>query len=855
MITRTKDLPTGTVTFFFSDVQDSTDLLQRLASGFKDVVERHAAIIRDCLAAHNGVEVSTEGDSFFAVFRQAADAVDAAIEVQRKLAAEPWPAGGTVAVRIGLHAGTADLGHDNYIGLDVNRAARISAAGHGGQVVVSETVRALVSGADYSDLGKHSLKGLENAEHLYQLDVPGLPQSFPPLRTRSARPNNLPALASRIIGREAEEAHLQELLANHRLVTITGPGGIGKTRLALEVAKDVLTQFELGAFLVDLAPIFDPELLLSAIASAAGIDHSANGGLAAALSDGERLLILDNFEQLAAAAPRLAALMTGAAPLSVLATSQVPLRLDGETVMRLAPLVSDEATSPAVELFVARARQADPSFELVSQRDDVLRLVEVLDGVPLAIELAAARMNVLNPAGVLERINSGVLKSSRADTPDRHRSIAAAVEWSYGLLNRDQQELLQALSVFRGGATVAAIEAVVGRETLDDLAELVDRSLLVTESSAAGKRFEMLAPVQLFAGEQSPDHDAISVRHSGYFVQLAEDAHEPLDGDARARWIALLTDDHDNLRATLEHLIEGEEHERGYDMLGNIWRFFQSTGRLDELELWLGRVFAADASGEPTVSRARALVARAALHYWRSDYRRAADDYEVALSIAETADDRPLTLEVLGGITSTRGAALGAGEWVGDLMESGERLQQLAVELDDPVGLAQAEFLQAVTAIMGHPESVAQHLDLFERIIGFQQRAGRLMDVAHTQIGKSEIEIGLGDYDQARETTLLSLDTAERAGDLVAMAWGLQRFAITEVELGDPILGARLAGASWAARQRSGGTFPPPFMPIDDPEVRARAAIGQEADQAFADGKELGLLEAVALARGSGASG
>jgi predicted ATPase/class 3 adenylate cyclase len=854
-MTRNNELPTGTVTFFFSDVQDSTGLLQRLAAGYKDVLERHAAIVRSCLSEHGGVEVSTEGDSFFAVFPQAADAVAAASVIQQRLAAESWPVGGTVAVRIGLHAGTAELGLDNYIGIDVNRAARIGAAGHGGQVVVSDSVRALASAADYSDLGTHALKGLDRAEHLYQLDIAGLPQTFPPLRTQSTRPNNLPALASRILGRDAEEAQLQELLATNRLVTITGPGGIGKTRLALEVANDVLVRFERGAFFVDMAPIDDPELMLPAIASAVGVEQSSNGDLAAALADGERLLVLDNLEQLVAAAPLVANLMAQAAPLKVLATSQVPLRISGETVLRLAPLAATDAMSPAVELFVARAAQADSSFDLETYREDVLRLVDLLDGIPLAIELAAARVNVLTPAQVLERLDSGVLKTSRADTPERHRSIAAAVEWSYGLLTASQQELLQVLTVFRGGATLTAIESVIERDPLDDLAELVDRSLLLTEAATGGKRFDMLMSVQLFASDQLEDAASAAARHSDYFFQLAMDAHQPLEGDARARWLAVLADDHDNLRATLDRLLDAGDLERGYDMLGSIWRFFHSTGRLDELDLWFGRFFTADAAAEPTLARARALVARAAMHYWRSGYPKAAADYEAALAIVEAHDDRHLLVEVLTGLTSTRAAAMATGDGVGDPTESGERAHALAVQLDDPARMALAEFGQIVMTSILAPEPVLPDRGFFERMIGLYEQAGQLMNVAHTQVMLSEVEIANGSYEEARHWVLEGLDTAERAGDTFTMAWALHRFAITAVELGDPIVGSRIDGASWAARKRTGGTLPPPFFPIGEAIDRARAVIGDEADAAFEDGKELGLFEAVALARESAGDG
>ena len=845
----TQHLPTGTVTFFFSDVQDSTGLLQRLAlPAFRDVLERHAHIVRACLAAHDGIEVSTEGDSFFAVFTRTEDALAAASDVQQRLATAQWPEGGVVALRIGLHTGVGVLGHDNYVGLDVNRAARISASGHGGQVVVSETVRVLASGYSFTSLGEHVLKGLDQPERLYQLDVAGLPQTFPPLRTPSTRPNNLPTLASHIVGRELERAALRRLVEANRLVTVTGPGGIGKTRLALEVAGDVLGRFERGVFFVDLAPIDDEELLIPAIASAAGVRPSDDGGLAGALSDGPRLLVLDNFEQLATAAPRLAKLMSGAPPLEVLATSQVPLRVAGEALMRLDPLAVGDESSPAVALFAERAQQADPAFDFAAHRADVLRLVDALEGVPLAIDLAAARVNVLTPAQVLDRLDAGVLKSTRADSPERHRSITAAVEWSYGLLTHAQQELLQALSAFRGGATLAAIEAVFGRDPLEDLGELVDRSLVETSTGRVGKRFGLSTSVQRYASAQVADAE-LSLRHADHFADLAEDARRPLDDAAASRWVAVLGDDIDNLRAALDTLLARGDIQRGFAVLGGSWRFYQLTGRLDELELWLGRFFAADAGGAQTAERTRALLARAALHYWRSQWQLASDDYEDALAFAESGGDSELLADALAGQLTTRSNAYVLGTPIGDPRGVMERLRTLATETGDLLNLAYADFCEGTVAMVDGTEGVGELIERFERIAHNYREAGRRMNVGHTLMATSELLIAQEDYEAARRVALDALESAEQVGDVFTMAWALLRLAITIVELGDPVLGARIAGAAEAARERSGGRIPPALLPFAGALERGRHILGDAADTAYAEGRELGLFAAVAMAR------
>ena len=813
------------------------------------MIERHAAIVRECLYRHHGVEVSTEGDSFFAVFTTTGDAVSASVDIQMALATESWPDGGVIAIRIGLHTGTGELGHDNYVGVDVNRAARISAAGHGGQVVVSEAVKTLATDHAFTDLGVHTLKGLDRPERLYQLEIDGLPQTFPPLRTASQRPNNLPALASSIVGRAAELDELIELIERSRIVTLTGPGGIGKTRLAMEVAKELLGRFERGVFLVDLEPIDDPELLLPAIASVIGVDPNADGGLADALSDGPRLIVLDNFEQLVGAASRLGELLATAAPLKTLVTSQVPLHIGGETVMHLDPLERSDATSPAVELFMTRARQVDPKFDLSAHLEDVLHLVDTLDGVPLAIELAAARANVLSPAEVVDRIDTGVLKSSRIDSPARHRSITAAMEWSYGLLEPRQQEVLQALSVFRGGAALTALEAVLGRDPLDDLAELVDRSLAEADKGTMGKRFDLLTSVQLYAAAQVPEHAPFVDRHTDHFANLATEALEPLDSDASPRWRAVLEDDVDNLRVALDRLLEAGDIERGFDMLGGSWRFFQISGRLVELELWLGRFFGRAPTGEPTAARTRALMARGAVRYWRSQWVEAGADYDAALGNAEALDD-PLLLRhaILGALTTKTNAWI-VGIDLGDPGSLLERARAMANEYDDPVALGFVEFHEAVaslnSAVAGDPPGP----ELFEEGARLMRQAGRMLNVGHLRAGQAELLIAREDYEGARRYAIEGLQAAEQAGDLFGMSWTLNRLAITIFELGDQELATRIAGAADIANELSGGNIPRPILTFPETLERAQAALGAHADALYREGREIGLLQAVRMAR------
>ena len=841
------DLPTGTVTYFFSDVQDSTGLLQRLGKGYKGVIERHAEIIRMAISKHQGVEVSTEGDSFFAAFESASNALEASKEIQLMLNEESWPDGGSVAVRIGLHTGTAELGLDNYVGIDVNRAARISAAGHGGQIVLSDAVRTAQPNGSYTDLGVHSLRGLERSEHLYQLDVAGLAQSFPPLRTQTSRPNNLPALTSHLVGRQVDLAVLQELINNNRLVTITGPGGVGKSRVALEVARKLAGQFDQGVFFVGLSSIEDVDLVLPTIASAVGV-NTEHEDLAGHLSDGPRLLLLDNFEQVIGAAPAVGELLAGSAPLKLLVTSQVPLRLGEEKVYRLQPLPVGDNDSPAIELFATRAGQADPDFDLELDRQAVADLVAALDGVPLAIELAAARSNVLSPTEIQDRLGAGVLKTSRADAPQRHRSIEAAVEWSYGLLDSRQQRILQTMSVFRGGATLTSLMAVANTDPLDDLTELVERSLVEPVVGKVGKRFDLLASVQEFAAHRLEDHEHVVEQHARYFFELCRAAHQPMEGSGRAHWLAVLDDELDNIGVVLGHFWTGGQISEGQEMVGSIWRFFHSTGRLGELELWLTRLLGPDPLDDSTPAQARALVARAALHYWRAQWEECIADYEAAAAVAERVDAKSILAEALVGLSLAYGIARGHGLETRDPSEPLPRAREIYQEIDDPVGLANIDFnstfYEALTATEPEPPSARTMLELLDK----HPRGGTLLEI-RVKLTMSETYIFGGEYESARLVTLEALGLAEAAGDVFYMGMVLRWLGVIAVEVGNPELGARLEGAGASAVNKAGGSFPPPIVPIDSALDRASKTLGEAAVTAFQAGRELPLIEAISLAR------
>ncbi len=479
------ELPTGTITFLFTDIEGSTNLARTLGDRWPGVLEQHHDILRTAIREAGGIVIRTEGDAFFAVLASAVDAIAACAEAQRRLAAHRWPDEGPVRVRMGMHTGEGRLGSDQeYVGLDVHRAARIAAAGHGGQVLISEATEALVGdkrpdGVSIRDLGPHRLKDFDEPQRILQLVIEGLSSEFPPIRTLEI-PTNLPVRLTSFVGRDGEVAQVAGLLESARLVTLTGPGGTGKTRLAVEAASGVLDRFPDGVFFVDLAPITDPALVPSAVLTAVGPRGGAGPlseleRLQIELRDREILLVLDNFEQVIDAAPAVGAILAAAQRIRVLATSRSPLRLEGEREIPVAPLDLPGAAAPlpprdlyrfeAVALFAERATAVDPGFAI--DEDNAAVIVEIcrrLDGLPLAIELAASRLRVLSPAAMLERLDRGLplLSGGPRDRPGRQRTLRDAIDWSYRLLPPAVASLFQLLCVFAGGFTIPAAESICG---------------------------------------------------------------------------------------------------------------------------------------------------------------------------------------------------------------------------------------------------------------------------------------------------------------------------------------------------------------------------------------------------------
>ena len=662
-------LPTGTVTFLFTDIQGSTRLLQQLGERYAQVLQMHNRALREALTGSGGHELRTEGDSFFFVFASALDAAQGASRAQRGLAAEAWPEGVAVLVRIGLHTGEASLVGREYVGLDVHRAARIAGAARGGQVLVSETTRALVEPAlppdlRLRDLGLHRLKDLARPERLFQLEVDGLPAAFPPLASLEAVPNNLPTQLTSFIGRTAELAEARRLLQRSRLLTLTGPGGTGKTRLGLQIAAESVDNFPDGVFFVPLASVRDPDLVPSAIVQALAITVAGTRLPLAAVADHLRdkhlLLVLDNFEQLLPAAPLATHLMEGAPALKLLVTSRAVLHVSGEQEYPVPPLgLPDLKALPglealsqyeAVQLFIERAVAVRPDFQVTNDNAAaVAGICERVDGLPLAIELAAARVKLFSPQALLNRLESilTVLVSGARDLSARQQTLRGAISWSTDLLDEGGRRLLARFSVFARGAGLEQAERVcgpdaeVGAPVVDGLDMLADQSLLRRLPELDEPRFLMLQVIREFALERleaSEEAKTIHERHARAYLELAVEA-EPHFGDLEKGWLDRLERDHDNLRAALDWWVASGEAFNAMQLAACLWRFWQMRGHLQEGRTRVGQVLAMPGSRDHRAERKRLLEAAGGLAYWQADMVAAETYYQEAVELSRVLGD------------------------------------------------------------------------------------------------------------------------------------------------------------------------------------------------------------------------
>jgi len=656
------DLPTGTVTFLFTDVEGSTKLLHELgAEEYAEALAEHRGLIRDVCASHGGAEVDTQGDAFFFAFPSAPGALAAAEEMTEALASGP------IKVRIGLHTGTPFLTEEGYVGDDVHLAARVAAAAHGGQVIVSATVAAQMEPSDkvsqglpLRDLGEHRLKDIEGVVSIFQLGE----GSFPPLKTISN--TNLPRPASSFVGRDDE---LQEVLSRidrgARLVTLTGPGGTGKTRLALEVAASLVPEYKAGVFWVGLAALRDPALVTETIAQTLG----AKDGLAEHIGEREMLLLLDNLEQVIEAAPELSSLLSACPNLTLLVTSRELLRVQGEVEYPVPPLAEPEAVS----LFCERA-QVEPS-------EEIAELCARLDNLPLAVELAAARTKALSPAQILERLSQrlDLLRGGR-DADPRQQTLRATIEWSYDLLTADEQPLFGRLSVFAGGCTLETAEEVCDAD-LDTLQSLVEKSLL----RFTNERYWMLETIREYARERLGESDAESLRrrHAEWFVRLGEGlAEEVQQGAAEAT--AVFRDEHDNVRSALSWLLEIGDEASAAAAIWPLSFFWIRHGYVNEGYTWARRLF--DPGDTVTPDRVWGAMGAGELARFSGDTQAAAQFKEATIGTLRHMGEERWVAAILSDLSDLAGTD-------GDLERArvlSEEALALRTQLGDSRGIAHA---------------------------------------------------------------------------------------------------------------------------------------------------------------------
>lgn len=850
----------------FTDVEGSTRLLQRVGDdAYTEVLERHNELIRAALDAHHGVEVSTDGDAFFAVFTDPVDAASAAAEITRTLESELWSEE-NVSVRIGLHTGTAVVGGDNYVGVDVHRAARIAAAGHGGQILVSAATTGLLAGRQpdgttLADLDTVRLADLSAPERISQLSVIGLRSSFPPLHGVGTA-SRLPAQLTEFFGREKELDEGERLLSDHRLLTLTGPGGAGKTRLSVELARRVETPFHDGVFFVSLASTHEPGMIIPAILETIGLKTAVTvdptDHLKTYLQDKTLLLVLDNLEQLPGAGPVVADLLTAAPGVRVVATSRARLRIRGERELPVPPLpvpmsAGDDLESyAATRLLIDRATAARPGFHLDEHnRGAVAAIAARLEGLPLAIELAASRMRAMPPELIMERLDNRLLSSGEADLPERQQTMVNAIGWSYNLLDAERKLLFERCSAFSGSFDLEQVEVICGGEgvgnVLDGLTVLVENSLLEQREDEGRLRYRMLVVIREFAyaalvarGEEQD----LAREHAKAYLDLAERAEQEILTSRQRYWLDRLTLDHDNLRSAIDWAIGSGETTLAQRLVGALWRFWQFRGHLIDAETRISDALALEA-GDPN-ARAKALIAQGGIQYWRGDWPATLDPYARAVELMrESGTDQELA-EALYNLSFPVGYLKGspeAGEILSEALEIYEKL-------GDRVGLGRVHW--GFGNNEAYREEWGRALEHFETAAELLDGPDAPFDLGWTWFMEGWVGLRMEDTDLALEQTKRSLDLFEDVRDTSALVLVLESLASVGVRLGEPVQAARLHGAANGLRLETGVQIQDvdinryqdleDIMSSDDELIRAAYAEGLEMslDEAIEHGRNLG---------------